>query len=1699
MRENTIHMDVRYLILTLFLLASCMPSPTVSKGSIQSTETTGGATGGSTGGAGSVSSTGLSWNFLGELAPSITINVSNLNSAYLVGTPIETYLADQSNFSSRDYCLVATISVGGVRHELRSRTVPISYYDFKAKRTVRILRVDFQDETNSASVCNLPARVRSSRGDTYVTDSSTPPSNRIFYAPGRICPLCSNMLLASSVRLFKVEALSIDQVPAPNVNTEPIGLQVDPNFSTNAGGGSCDNSNCQARGFDCCLENQCVRDQAAKPAAQTTLSALYQTAELERLQNPMAYLNYPQLYYICPTNIPTTGGGTTGTSSGGYDEGFAQLKKDYSCIEHLKSQATTTPFHLEVLSRNYTATTDCLTSSTEENETFHYKNILKRLYTTCGCSQTELSEMVAKCPNYDYTVVTKDTAGAPIRIDCFTPPANTPPVPANQTVSVPSRSAPHRFFDTSGTERAPSDSIVQEGEAFDYLDEGKILPIQSDFSINSILGPMSVALNKAIPAKAVTVELDQVYMISTTSGFYTPCPSCGKDSWLNAFTAFPSSANGTGVQAIGHTTERDAFGTNTTAGNYEDTIFGRACWVPPTMLPFSHSARTSVRDQRINRLEAQAALFVNGYQRDWFGFNKGALIGSFDGVRWFAIGKGRIVKSTSKRLFLALNAPFADLANPTTHVVQVALYDGVNLAAQVDYDPQYHQQHPYQNEAGNCQSYHLCSTDTECVTRLGWEYMCADVKDLKTNWPSFDANGNEVAGTSTSLTIDQILQQKKFPSTSTKRCVYRGAGAVCHRNSAGLRADLNKTKLLTCAPNFYCSPVSGGIHNSKVARYGATLEEIPIARNHFFGKDANVLGRPLDYFGASILPIATRNTISENVTPFEATLATQAGLCQPGKALPSPTSQTLLTDPFVQHSGPDSGRRTDYINQIASCNSTLFSVNRHTSCPVLDADGNYEMFSASTILSGYASRATTQNACGLESLLPTASLASSADNLTSSSPFRQIESRTLSSQVIVEPTLARDACFRRAGASCHTDLDCSPNKFHSAQVDLFGNSFFGNAVERTYWSEYLVCGQADPKPALSETEAFKNFDMTKNTCCREIGMDLTTTTADMPLGTAGGSYDTSTRDLRMSVHPGLSPNHARRYSRFATVSEIGSANRPTLSAFQDRSGSGLGTNSFGANVRTRKQWATLSEANGDTCCGGGWVRKFSDGSNDWSRRNRLVLDVTNFRCINSRTPLITSPTDVSSQYSPLNVTVLAQNDYSHYCKDPTNTTNSCAQYSIIDSSLDVLPSTGGSLSYGTITVNTVVPSFSSTSNQDYYFIPRSADADSSVVIDLANTAATSRRNIAIQIPSYVTYDLDSRIIANTATISIYRTGEATPVASRTTCALDSTPTPWVPALPTTIHSTNAAVACYYSYDFTNRILRVGITSGFASTYPTRKLGVEFETPTPGSTGITRAKPGSSYYYLKRLGALELSGVPQVTFEEVTCSDNINRLVPGIFSPSVQTRTQFRTANFSWESSYNARTSSGGTIGVTGYFTNMFGLQHEPIFSANDFKCCSPLGKVVTDATRCCSGYGLNFGTNGTRKTCSLPPATDLMVYFNRFISNEGVGTDKPGGGLVETDFDEQTGEPLTVASVNDKIRALGIEYCASGKVRQGGVFGRFEPEPVSSETNLTARLYNIVDSSRDIGQNSNAGTTTETGYNAFMNGFRWNHHLYCDD
>lgn len=1745
-------MDVRYLLLLIFLV-SCLPTSEVSKGNLASQ---GSSTGGST--TGGVSTTipesPTRWNYLGTLSTSITINASNLNSSYIVGKNIETYLNSFSS-SEENYCLVSRFTLSGVIHELRTRLVRVSYYDFTAKRTVKIFRADFNDVANSTEFCgSLPIMVRDS-SNNLVPD--TTPVSQTTSNPALICTSCSSILNSSKVSVFFKNAMQLSEMPLSDIDIRPLSLSVDPNNNSSSNTGTCSQSQCAARGFDCCLDNQCITDGSIRPTASSQYSSQLAAAEQERLNNPLSYLNYPHLYYICGSSVPSTTGGSSG-GSGSYEQGLTQLKKDYFCVEHMKKNKTGETFHQDLLTgvqffpdevdipdvvntpaTLYPLDIECR-NNTAPTSTMHYKKVAERLYQNCGCAKTTLADMVAYCPAYEYQVNYFEASGLPNRIDCYTPNTGVPTIPTQQTVSVNSRSAPHRFFRTCGDEFGSTTPCPsgdnQEGDFFEYQDEGHILPSQQNFGMNSILGQMTVTLDKALPAKAIDIELDQVYQIATTSGFYSPCPTCGKDSWFNSFSAHPTSAYGAGLQSVGFSTERDFFDGNNTGGNYEDTIFGRACWVPPTMLPFSHSPINNTQTQRLNRLKTQAALYANGYQRDWYGFNKGALIGSFDGVSWFAVGKGRIVRSTTKKLFLAINAPFADLASPTLHVVNVMAYDGVSQMAQVDYDPQYHLSHSFQNNAGTCQANHMCSTDTDCITRLGWEYMCADVQNVNSQWPEFDTNAKEKQNSNVVLTIDQILLQKRFPSSNTKRCVYRGSGSLCIQTPTVV-ADLNKRKTVTCAPNFYCANVNSGspVFNSKVSRYASNLEDIPVVRNHTFGKDANVLGRPLSYTASSLtttLPGDVKNTLTQNMGQYVSGSSALTGLCLPGKALPDASTQTSLYNPYEQHKNADPQGRTDYISQIGSCNSGLFTSYRYSSCPVIGSDGNYNFLSSTFALSGYELRARSQNSCGLDSLLGGTNLTAGADALSSSSPFRAIEGKTLGNTTVLERSFARDACLRRAGQVCHTDLDCGPNKLHADQVENFSLAYFGNEAEKKYYSEYLVCGQSSPKPLPTDTEAYKAYSMSNNRCCRPIGSDLTTYTSNLPLKqnpvsstnddtiTTNDSYDRISYKLKVIQAPGIAPNDPKRYSRLATVEGIGLSIRPPLTSFQDAPGGNLSSDSNGFNIMSPNQWRTLTEANSESCCGGGWIRKFADGTTDWTRRDRLYIDVKNFACINSRSVLLTKPEDVASEYnSPGDIISLASQDQGDYCKNASGNNTGCAQFTIDDNTNDAqgptadlyaLPDTTNDKTH----FKTARMSFAN--QNDFYFYPRSADGDSAITIE--NSNASGRRHIAIKLPSYITRAWDNAIIANADNLTSLWSGAARVhmFESSTDANESSQAAPCVKKQSILSSLTNPATSgsgicstttdgaeCCYAFEASTRILKVvPAHNGIWGPVPansSKKMAIKLINAAPAgdASGIQRTKPGSNAYYLKRLGRLELSGIPQIAYSPLTCNDNGDRIVPGIFKhPSttdMKESIHFNDPTYSFH-----HTPTGDTSLKDGRYTNHHALAIEPVFSENDFKCCMPLGKTTTDKSKCCSGFGKATAA-GTTYTCAIPAGTDLMVYFNRYVSNEGVGADKPSGGLLDGDFDAITGEPKLSSVVNAKINALGAAYCENGSVRMGGAFGEFVVEPQGSMSDPGSKIYGILDSSRDFATTTNSGGSVPVGYSAFMSGFRWNHHIYCDD
>lgn len=169
--------------------------------------------------------TPLKWIHEGQKFDSITLNTSNVTLAHFAGTPVETYLEDAANHTNANYCLVSSYQVAGVETELRTRVVPISYYDFSSYRTIRNLRVDFALPIESLSVCNRQFRKQDGNGG-YVLDTDSPSP---VYNPAEICPSCTGSLPAYNLRLFKENGSYLDEIPATNIDVQSLVLQVSPN------------------------------------------------------------------------------------------------------------------------------------------------------------------------------------------------------------------------------------------------------------------------------------------------------------------------------------------------------------------------------------------------------------------------------------------------------------------------------------------------------------------------------------------------------------------------------------------------------------------------------------------------------------------------------------------------------------------------------------------------------------------------------------------------------------------------------------------------------------------------------------------------------------------------------------------------------------------------------------------------------------------------------------------------------------------------------------------------------------------------------------------------------------------------------------------------------------------------------------------------------------------------------------------------------------------------------------------------------------------------------------------------------------------------------------------------------------------------------------------------------------------------------
>lgn len=840
---------------------------------------------------------------------------------------------------------------------------------------------------------------------------------------------------------------------------------------------------------------------------------------------------------------------------------------------------------------------------------------LERIKSMCGCSDLKCLLM----PKFK-----KDQPDVVEDYVCVYPEPDLPPPPLQQTVLISSKTVPHRYFDEEGVSQAVIDvnTPPQEGTVFEYIKGDFLKPNNVDnyIGFNEILGSFSQKVGSAKPAFEVRIEKGKTYDIFTNSGTFSTCFYCGTDYYSNLAKLFPNNFTSIGSGYRPDMTATSKFGTEVRA---DDLIFGRACFVPPTMIPWTHDTSSDRQQQRIKRLQAQHFLFANGYQRDWYGFDYGSMIGSFDGVRWFAIGNQRRIRATSNKLFLAINQYFGDLTSESTYSVTISASSttpGSGSLITTDFD----------SDGAECQSLHQCEKDSDCAAKLGWEYVCENVTNLSSKYPNFDANGNEIPDTEV---LEKLIQINGTQKGSSKRCVYRGRGAPCisdYENVIDTNVTFTKTDkpaLHMCSNNNYCQRFVDGVpreaFNNKIARYGKSVKvqnaspTVPEDNLDTFGLHVRSIGRPYSWIGTESIEAEAQSGLANNSV---------SAICIPGRSTSDArisTAHQSLPNNF------DSGDKVNAMGMTPQGTGGPGVDHYLSNCSVFDLEGNY-VFRSNTNLNASDDSIKT---LASSQILPTNALTVFNDTSNVSTALTEI----FEAKQITEPALERNRCLRAPGSTCHTDLDCAPSDFISSKLNIvkaddMESAGTMNKYEVAFWQQGLVCAQEKPK---TDDE----YDLANNRCCRETGKEISIPNVmwanecdngdgNCVSGTSPYVPTYPNPDVFRKIGIEIALDNPQRYSRSSIINDLYSnlVNGTTgeqatfpQGSVTDNCADGDCPDISQTFLDKTSQWKGLSAMAERTCCSGHWVRKFASGNGGntvWGPDKHQDVDKRIFKCRN---------------------------------------------------------------------------------------------------------------------------------------------------------------------------------------------------------------------------------------------------------------------------------------------------------------------------------------------------------------------------------------------------------------------------------------------------------------------------------------------------
>lgn len=827
---------------------------------------------------------------------------------------------------------------------------------------------------------------------------------------------------------------------------------------------------------------------------------------------------------------------------------------------------------------------------------------LNEIKTICSCAGT----------NCSLTPV-KNSADKVVDYACVYPdPAPVDP-PVSQKVYVSSKAVPVRFFDSNGTSQTTvnANTLPQEGKAFKYRSDNLLNPSNvTDITnlastedtytgFNEIYGSLSYTSGSAKPAYEVAVKKGNSYDIYVDRGSFSNCIQCGNDYYSQLTKLFPLTQFGGGsAPLLGQTNRSMSSGIRS-----DEMKFGRACVVPATMIPWTHGTESSAQTQRLNRMRAQHFMYANGYQYDWYGFDYGSVIGSFDGVKWFSIGTNRRIKAETSKMFVAINGAMGDLTLEATYEVTVndATLNplGTNMVTS-----------DFQSDGAQCQQFHQCSTDNDCATTLGWEYACAPVGEATTSWPKFDDNGKEIPET---VRDDNRLTSILGVSNTGKRCVYRGRGALCTPNygSVNINSTFNQStsaSMHACSDNSYCQTIStngtaAAKFNNRIVRFGKVRTDTTVDT---FGLAALIPGRPFAWNAVETPRAETLKNLNTNRA---------LAMCIPGRDVEASTFQAQNNQaPAVN--GDYTGDKVLGMGMSLKLNNPAAQPHYLDSCSIMDSSKTFYHNSA-------ASPAATINSTNYPLLkFDAGSQAVSTNALNIFNSIFNSKGITFgllktNSSLLTAAAYTENRCMRAPAASCFTDMDCSPSKVISDKLKSISAEdttvqAILNKYEIKFWQEELICSQAIDKTSLS-------YDPKNNHCCRDIGNAISLPSAD------------SSNLLNMKLVPGIDYqiSNKNRYTRSATMYKetntdpttfpelrVAVANQCTATPGTPNIPGNPVTTTCGDTATLANQWRTFAGFAEKTSCSGDWIRSFSTGTHKWEVARFQTFTPTTFQCMN---------------------------------------------------------------------------------------------------------------------------------------------------------------------------------------------------------------------------------------------------------------------------------------------------------------------------------------------------------------------------------------------------------------------------------------------------------------------------------------------------